>query len=240
MPNEGKCKLTSITLLDRFEEIDETALLEYDNLGRISLINGFTKSSEHKTKYEYQDDTVFIYESNKYTGDWSNYEIVAKCVLKDTKLVEFMDITNNVKTVFQRDNHGDLRKITSYYTSGNHLLLRDSTFVFFDTNAYKTLEYGIKPLTTDELELKNTTDFQYDEKYNPFYNNLFALFSAELEIMFFNSNNIAQYDWSFEGGGTKELSYKYNEYGYPIELRGIGVKGYHYLFSHLLFEYDCK
>jgi hypothetical protein len=91
----------------------------------------------------------------------------------------------------------------------------DSISVVYDKSQMNINElrwFGNHQNPADSFELLYTCTYTHDDKYNPYSLSMYSLarnWKGDDIISYFNRNNIVNI-------GTHNLSYRYNEYGYPV------------------------
>jgi YD repeat-containing protein len=193
------------------------------------------KSKLHYTRHNYHNGRLISTDYYIDPGMYSSSSVIVEAAWNRKEWVNPTNTQKNSTKTYSYDHDGKIIKsennsgICEYsYDNKNRIsrqtFLRDNErtgyidFLYDDNdNLIKRLHYWI--LTTGVSELQTTTEYEFDNKHNPYK----AFYSLMLPGQYTNTNNIVKetytlhfdVDPSVEKVQIKENTYKYNSQGYP-------------------------
>jgi YD repeat-containing protein len=198
------------------------------------------KSKYYYTKHNYQNGKLISSDYYVDSGMFSSSNLILDSVMNRKEWVNPVNTEKNSSRTYFHDNKGDIIKSENYqgiseysYDDRNRInrqtFYRDNEragyidYTYDDKdNLKRRLHYWI--LANGKTELQTTTEYEYDNKYNP-YKNFSSLLMPGL---YTNTNNIIKetytihtvVDQSIDKVQITENKYRYNSHGFPISKNG--------------------
>lgn len=248
---QGNCLLAQEVL----NNSEETLKFEYDEQGNPSFVRRFDRyGTESETYTTYSNQIRHDYEVSSspvvVTIEYWNADIFTRL-----PALAYMSLTQGGETkvhyqtfIFSYDDKGRLKKVSQQTENIPNDFEYDLDIHYDDNDNVTVLQYEV---TTGPHELTGISVERYDDKPSPFTGvkgYLFLMINYSWNnsdpgpiIAALSKNN--PLDYTLGEGATKwerEMVYKYNEEGYPIERKSTNrhENGEHTFID--TFSYTCK
>ena len=208
------CQLTSFSIES------ETDVYEWvrNEQNEVTMIkNTYT---DEDTGNEETESLRFSYEGGKLTGaEWFSNGVF------DGDILEVEYDGDNLSKIKEVNEDGEVSENRFFYTDG--LLTKtehwgdDTGSLILESTSTITMSSGNITKVSDENTDGTTDDtsFTYDDKTNPFQNDVASLLYFDYLPWYFSANNYTESVNEYDGNtDTTTIAYEYNDDGFPIKL----------------------